>query len=50
MPLKARTVARASATVLPLTAADIIEADDWLIEQPWPPIRMSVTTPSSTSR
>ena len=48
--LNARVRARASSTVLPLTAADIIEADDWLIEQPWPPMRMSATVPSSTSR
>ena len=42
---------RTSSTVLPLTAADIIEADDWLIEQPWPPILMSSTRPSpSTDR
>jgi len=34
MPLKARMSARASSTLLPFTAADIIEADDWLIEQP----------------
>ena len=27
-----------------------VDADDWLIEQPWPPIRMSLTTPSVTSR
>ena len=36
MPLKARTSARASSIVLPLTAADIIDAEHWLIEQPWP--------------
>ena len=35
-----------SSTVLPLTAADIIDADDWLIEQPWPSMRMSATLPS----
>ncbi len=35
-------------TDLPFTAADIKEAEDWLIEQPWPVIRMSPTTPSST--
>ncbi len=37
MALKARMVSScASSTVLPLTAADIIDAEDWLIEQPWP--------------
>ena len=42
--------ARASSTLLPFTAADIIEADDWLIEQPWPVMRMSeIVPPSSTS-
>ena len=39
MPLNARVIACASATVLPLTAVDIIDADDWLIEQPCPPMR-----------
>ena len=34
MALKARVRSWTSSTVLPLTAADIIEADDWLIEQP----------------
>jgi hypothetical protein len=40
--LNARVSARTSSTVLPFTAADIIEADDWLIEQPCPPILMSL--------
>ena len=39
--LEARVTARASSTLLPFTAADIIDADDWLIEQPWPVMRMS---------
>ncbi len=43
MALKARMRSRASATVRPLTAAVIIDADDWLIEQPWPSILMSAT-------
>ncbi len=43
-------VARASATDLPLTAADIIDADDWLMEHPWPPMRRSWTRLSATSR
>ena len=34
--LNLRIVARVSARLLPLTAVDIIDADDWLIEQPWP--------------
>ena len=34
---------------LPFTAADIIDADDWLIEQPCPPMRMSWRTPSAIS-
>src|SRR5581483_10332096 len=47
--LKARVRARASSTVLPFTAADIIDADDWLIEQPCPLMRTSATrSPSST--
>ena len=29
-------VARVSARLLPFTAVDIIDADDWLIEHPWP--------------
>ena len=48
--LNARVTARASPTLLPFTAADIIDADDWLIEQPWPVMRMSeMVPPSSTS-
>ena len=39
---------RASATVFPFTAEDMSDADDWLIEQPWPAKRMSVTVPSCT--
>ena len=50
IPLKARNRARASSVDLPLTAADIIDAELWLIEQPCPLMRMSLTTPSSTSR
>ena len=46
--LKAWVRASISATVLPFTAADIIEADDWLMEQPVPPMRMSSTTPASS--
>ena len=46
----AAIVGGASATDLPLTAALIIDVDAWLIEQPWPPVLTSVTTPSSTSR
>ena len=42
-------MSRASATDLPLTAALIIEADDWLIEQPWPEIFSSRTFPSSST-
>ncbi len=34
--LNVRMVARISARLLPLTAVDIMEADDWLIEQPCP--------------
>ena len=34
MALKARMRRRASSTLLPFTAEDIIEAEDWLIEQP----------------
>ena len=41
---------RTSGTGFPLTAADISEADDWLIEHPVPAILMSDTTPSATSR
>ena len=40
--LNARVRSRTSSTVLPFTAADIIDADDWLIEQPWPAMRTSV--------
>ena len=50
IPLKVGMRSRASLTGLPLTAADISEADDWLIEHPVPAILMSATTPSSTSR
>ena len=50
IPLKVAMSSRASATDLPLTAADISEADDWLIEHPVPAILMSATMPSSTSR
>ena len=44
MALKAWVRSCTSSMVLPLTAADIIEADDWLMEQPWPAMRMSRTT------
>jgi hypothetical protein len=44
------TRARTSSTERPLIAALIIEADDWLIEQPCPSMATSVTTPSSTAR
>ena len=50
MCLKACTTRRTSATVRPLTAVDIIDADDWLIEHPWPPVDSSTITPSRTSR
>ncbi len=50
MPLNARDRARTSSRVLPLTAEDIIDADDWLIEQPCPPMRISRTVSPSTSR
>ena len=46
MALKARVSLRTSATVMPLIAADIIDADDWLIEHPVPPMRTSETVPS----
>ena len=46
--LKVRIRSRTSATVLPFTAADMSDAEDWLIEQPWPANRMSRTVPSST--
>ncbi len=39
---------RTSSSSLPLTAADISEAEDWLIEQPEPPIFRSASFPSST--
>ena len=42
MALKAVVRSRTSSTVLPFTAADIIDAEDWLIEQPWPAMRMSL--------
>ena len=48
MPLKVAISSRASATVLPLTAADIMEADDWLIEHPVPPILMSAAVKGKT--
>ena len=48
--LKVRIRPRTSGTGFPLTAADINEADDWLIEQPVPAILMSETTSSVTSR
>ena len=47
IPLNVPISSRASSTDLPLTAADMSEADDWLIEQPVPAILMSATTPSS---
>ena len=39
-----------SPSSLPLTAADINEAEDWLIEQPVPAILMSASVPSSTTK
>src|SRR3546814_1222707 len=49
MPLNARVSCSTSAIVLPFTADDIIDADDWLMEQPCPPMRMSFTTSPSKS-
>ena len=43
-------VERAWANVLPLTAVDIMEADDWEIEQPWPETLRSAMTPPSMAR
>jgi len=48
--LNDRTSRRTSSMGRPFTAADIIEADDWLIEQPRPEIFRSSRTPSRTSR
>ena len=39
---------RTSPTGLPFTAADIKDAEDWLMEQPEPPILRSASVPSST--
>jgi hypothetical protein len=50
IPLKVRMRSRTSGTGRPLTAADISEADDWLMEHPVPAILMSDTTSSFTSR
>ena len=47
MALNALVRSRTSATVLPDTAADIIDADDWEMEQPWPAILMPVTVAPS---
>src|SRR3546814_9115495 len=47
IPLKDRVSSSTSAIVLPFTADDIIDADDWLMEQPCPPMRMSFTTSPS---
>jgi hypothetical protein len=48
--LNARVIRSTSARDLPFTAALIIEVDAWLIEQPWPLVRMSRTvSPSSSS-
>ena len=41
---------RTSSRPLPFTAADMSDADDWLMEQPEPPILRSASVPSSTSR
>ena len=49
MCLKARTRRRTSATLRPLMAVDIIDAEDWLIEHPWPPVDTSTIMPSCTS-
>ena len=48
IPLKVPMSRRTSSTGLPLTAADISEAEDWLMEQPEPPILRSASLPSST--
>ena len=48
--LNAFTRARASSTLRPLTADVIIEADDWLIEQPWPATLTSLMHPPATSK
>jgi hypothetical protein len=50
--LNARINRRTSASVLPFTAALIIDVDAWLIEHPWPAILMSrtVSVAGSTSR
>ena len=48
--LNVRMRSRASVTDLPFTAADMSDAEDWLIEHPCPVIRMSPTTPSSTCK
>ncbi len=47
--LNARTSRRASSSDLPLTACDIIDAELWLIEQPWPVTFTSTTVPSSST-
>ncbi len=49
MPLKVWISWRTSGTGLPFTAADMRDADDWLMEHPVPAILMSDTTPSLTS-
>ena len=48
--LNARERASTSVRDLPFTAIDIIDAADWLMEQPWPSIRMSEMAPPSSSR
>jgi hypothetical protein len=50
MALKAFDRSRTSSIERPFTAADIIDAADWLIEQPCPLMRMSRTVSPSRSR
>jgi len=47
--LNCRAMSRTSSIGLPLIATDIIDAEDWLIEQPWPEILRSRTFPSSST-
>jgi hypothetical protein len=48
MPRKSAARARATSTGFPVTASVIIEAEDWLIEQPAPWKATSATRPSCT--
>ena len=43
MALKVRMRSRTSGSDLPFTAPDMSDAEDWLMEQPWPDIRMSLS-------